>query len=313
MAEKRPVGYTETYKAVTMDYKELGRRLKAEHYPEYEDLTDEEVGRAYAIENDHVVLDDEPTTALNRIESSLPAYPTPQFPALTEETVSLVRDYYRPNRGVFTSWWQRRKSEGRNRLLEQLNAEQLKVIELGRILEQEVMAKRRSEVEFEIFVRQNALQLHAMMVQAQLMDNALHEGMDLPHHQDWILEGKKVDIRLKEERGKSDIEVEKHERLSNIDVRKDYETRMNQLRGLQELKKLPLTQLKDMRKEIKDLYLEQHDVEVSDLPESVKNRYLKLLDGTIETYEGKYNAERNRLHQDGNGQDLGGADPESEL
>lgn len=287
---------------------ELGRRLKRKHPGAYDDLSDEEVGRRLKAQHPGAYDDftDNPDTIeMVRYE--------PKALSRTERNVNDLIKYYDPSRGRLSSWWQRRKAEGRNRLLEVLNEEQARVIEQGAMLERAIREDRKNESDFHVYLAENAAILFQLKASEVLIERALSKGRTLATDQQLILEKGQSTIRLAEERQRSKIKVQEHKRLSKIDVEKDYAIRMNQLRGILAVKLFTHTRLKELRGMVKDLLLERHEVEVSDLPDSVKIEYKALLDGTIDTYKKAYDVGQARLLEGTDGEDVGGTDEDADI
>jgi hypothetical protein len=285
---------------------DLGRRIKRKYPGAYDDLSDEEVGRRikakYPGDYGDFVDDD---IEMVRYE--------PKTPTRTEHHIEELKEYYRPSRGRFTSWVQRGKSEGRNKLLEVLNQEQALVIQQGAMLESAIREGRKSEADFQVYIAQHAATLFNLKANEQLIENALSRGRTLEIDQHLILESGLSEIRLSEEQRRVQIKVDEHKQLSEIDVEKDYAIRMNQLRGILAVKLFTHTKLKELRGMVKDLLLERHEVEVSDLPDSVKDNYKALLDGTIETYKRAYDVGQARLLEGADGEDVGGVDEDNHV
>jgi hypothetical protein len=218
------------------------------------------------------------------------------------DNIQTLFDYYDPSSGKLSSWWQRGKAESRARLLGVLNQEQLLIIEQGAILEDKVREGQKRESDFLLYVANNAHALSEIRHKESLIDKALAKGRSVETDQKLILE-----------EGLSNIRVNEHEAFAKIDVAKDYETRMNQLKGILAVKLFPHARLKEMRGMVKDLLTERHEVEVSELPTSVKREYKKLLDGTIDAYKKAYNDGQVRLLQGADGEDVGSANEDADI
>lgn len=119
--------------------------------------------------------------------------------------------------------------------------------------------------------------------------------------------------RIQEADFESDRKIIEHYQLSRIDVQKDYDIRMNQLRGILAVKLFTHTKLRELRGMVKDMLLELHEVEVSQLPEPVKNEYSELLRATIDTYKKAYNEGQTRLLEGADGEDVGGIDENADI
>lgn len=98
-----------------------------------------------------------------------------------QRKVEDVVDYYRPSRGKFTSWWQRGKAEGREKLLTVINNEQRLLIEQAAMLERAALDNDKAQMEFQMFVAHNAVALYELKAKAKLIDQATQVGM-VPEH-----------------------------------------------------------------------------------------------------------------------------------
>jgi hypothetical protein len=123
-------------------------------------------------------------------------------------------NYYDPNAGVFSSWAKRIRGESRAKLIEVLNKEQQLLIEQAVLFEEKVREGAKSQVEFRMFLAQNALQLIELRTKAKLNAKAFQKEM-LP--EDWSrvrTEQEFLDIRLKEEEARARREdLQEQERL----------------------------------------------------------------------------------------------------
>lgn len=119
--------------------------------------------------------------------------------------------------------------------------------------------------------------------------------------------------RIHEADAESDRKIIEHYQLSRIDVQKDYDIRMNQLKGILAVKLFTHTKLREIRGMVKDMLLELHEVEVSQLPPPVKNEYSELLRSTIDTYKRAYNEGQTRLLEGADGEDVGGMDENADI
>lgn len=159
---------------------ELGRKLKEKYPGAYDDLTDEEVGR--------------------RLQAKFPgAYDDfVEVDYAVNSNVQELVDYYNPERGRLTSWWQRGKAEGRGKLLEALNTEQRLVIEQGAILEASVLEGKKTASDHQVFIARNYNTLLELQHQESLIQQASEQGYSVD----------------------TDQEIKKHKALAEIDIEK---------------------------------------------------------------------------------------------
>lgn len=104
-------------------------------------------------------------------------------PKLTQNIQTTI-NYYNPSRGRFTSWWQRGKAEARVALQRVLNDEQILIIQQAATLEREVMDGKRRQVDFSLYVAQNATVLIELKAKAELINQAVGTGMTAQAYSD---------------------------------------------------------------------------------------------------------------------------------
>jgi hypothetical protein len=156
---------------------DLGRRIKAKYPGEYDDLTDEEVGR--------------------KVRAKYPGEYDDFIDYQTESNIQSVIEYYKPNRGRLTAWWQRGKAEGRGKLLDALNLEQQRVVEQGAILESAVLQGQKTFSDHELFIAQNQSVLLELQHKEVLIQQAAQQGYSV-----------EVDQEIKKRKALSEIDIE---------------------------------------------------------------------------------------------------------
>lgn len=108
----------------------------------------------------------------------------------------------------------RLRGEGRGKLLEVLNKEQQLLIEQAALLEKQVREGVRSQVEFKMFLAQNAMQLLALKTTAQLHKKAFEKEMVPEDRSKVRVEQEFSSIRMKEEEKRArNEEMREEERL----------------------------------------------------------------------------------------------------
>ena len=121
----------------------------------------------------------------------------------------------------------------------------------------------------------------------------------------------KAKLQLKA--GESKIEFEQYEQKARVDVQKDYDIRINQLKAVLALKTFPYLKLAEIRKNIKKLLKEDAKVADSKLPASAKVEYRMLLQDTIAVYRRTYERGLGCLQGDNGREELGTANSFAEL
>lgn len=224
--------------------RELGQAVKAK-YPQYADLSDEEVGR--------------------RVKAKFPD----QYKdyGRTDGHIDRLLDYYNPERGRFSAWWQRGKAESRTKLLEVINQEQLAVIEQGAILEKAIQDGKRSLVEWELFLAQHQDSLLQLQHQALLLNQAAEHGLTVEADQA---------VRLREEQVRIDLDKRWKEIVQDLDAGD-----LLAISDLQVVKKLT--------QELAAARRERHQIEKGDDARKVKKQILTDYDRFILNLEGRIN------------------------
>jgi len=241
---------------------DLGALVKREH-PEYNDLTNEQVGR--------LVRD---------------KYPDKYGEFLDVETFDKVRTlekYYNPNRGRLTSWWQRGKAEGRTKLLEVLTQEERLVLEQAAIMEQQVQARVRSNLEFEQFLATHHVTLLQLRGKAQQIEDALDAGMAVETHQEVI-----------RQKALNELEVDKHRDITDITLNAELQKMQEQVRLAIIAKTLTTMQQVNLIQELLDnTYKQIEDIKRGSFAKGTKQR---MIEDREELIQGFAN-ERKRLLQ----------------
>lgn len=243
---------------------DFGKLIKSENPGAYDDLSDAEVGMLARAEYPEDYLE------FMKEDDAL------EYDEDMSENIETLISYYNPRRGRLSSWWQRGKAEGRTKLLRALNDEQALVIEQGAMLEKAVLEGRKHRSEVELFVRKNEHILFQIQAQEQLIESALNEGMDVAHHQDYVLAEKLSGLKIRE-----------HRQLKEIDL----EVRWKEI--LQDSNAADLAQIGDhlvtkkLRQELQAARRERHAIRNGDEPEELKQELLADYDKFILRLEAK--------------------------
>jgi len=153
---------------------ELGALIKKKN-PEYLDLTDEKAGEL--------------------VKKKFPGSYDDYFDDETFDNVIQLLDFYSPQKGRLTSWWQRGKGESRVKLLQVINEEQSLLLEKGAQIADAVLQGKQKMVAFEMFLAQHHFELFKMKAQAKLIEMALEEGYTVENYQAVKLEWDASQIR----------------------------------------------------------------------------------------------------------------------
>lgn len=272
---------------------DLGKKIKAEHPGVYDDMSDVELGRkvkaAYPEYSDYQDLALTPTTPD-------PLAPLPDGLPYTEQAIEAIKAHYHPSRGRFTSWWQRGKAEGRNKLLEALNEEQLRVIQHGAILEQEAIKSRQGFVTYQTFLVQNAALIHGLRAMEHLINQALERGFTV-----------ETDQEVRKQTEFSRIKVEEHQRLKDLDL----QARWREIQ--QDSDAADLAQLGDyllvkkLRQELREAREERHRIKKDDIDEELKAELVADYDEFISRLKAKIDERETGHIPSQNGKEKAGA------
>lgn len=151
--------------------------------------------------------------------------------------MGLIRHYH-PSHGMFGAWLKRAHGEQRVKLLKVLNEEEMLLIQRAAMLEEAVMKRQKSEVEFERFVVENAAQLFQLRANEELIRQALNEGLTLHGSQTLRVEGRLSDLRLNEEKAKAQLRLDEEQLRSSIKLQEQQRLTEIELWGRRELANL---------------------------------------------------------------------------
>lgn len=299
--------------------KDLGIKAKAKH-PKYRHLSDLEAGKQVKREfpgcydefqdTDMVIQTDKgiakADSAFDKSLSELTGGMNDlSIEPRTEENLQVLLDYYKPTRGVFTSWWQRRKSEGREKLVSQVSNEYLEVIRQGQLLEQAVREGRKTEIEFRMYVAQNALALTAIKANNYLIVEAQKAGLTMENHQQIKLESGLSNIRVDEAQGMSHVKINEHAQITQIDLDRKISEAEHTVRigiinkFLSEHQKISLIQGL-----IDGCYKQIDEILKSQLSAEIKGRMIEDRNETIEAFKKDMRVRQTRLLQTNDGQEI---------
>jgi hypothetical protein len=233
--------------------------------------------------------DDSLESIRHRLIKRLANAPKVDTTPVRREDVSIARltEFYSPSKGRFSSWWQGGKAEARAKLLTQLNQEQLLVIEQGAILEREVQAREKNEVEFKMFIAQNIQVLNRLMLEQARINQAIKRGRT-PETDDFLTrEEGHSRIRIDEAQRLSDIKVVEHQRVKETDL----ETRWKEI--LQDSNAADLALIGDhlvikkLRDELAQARRERYAIKNGNDPKPLKRELLADYDKFIKRLEAK--------------------------
>jgi hypothetical protein len=193
--------------------KKLGRKVKTK-YPEYGHLSDREAGE--------LVLQEHPEYADYIGPSDL-------------DSVLKIQSIYSPDNGVMSSWWQGKKSASRTKLLDALNGEVQRIL-TG--LDQRIEYQKK---QYDLAVA-HALHVNQLLV----IKRANKFGVSPGVYERIILKTFEAKFSADLDRHKMELELERAERMVEIEVRKekilkdneaDREVRLTLLAQIQEAMK----------------------------------------------------------------------------
>lgn len=266
--------------------KDLGALFRAKYPDAYPDLTDEEIGRAVQAKypNDYDDFVDVPRALVRQSHEV----------TKIERVVEAVTDFYKPGRGIFTSWWKRLKSEAGGRFLEALNYEQRLAIENGAMLEKATAEGRARQWELDAFVAQNAEIIEQIKVKDVLSKDAASRGYTL-----------ETDQTIKREQAITDIKYNDHERRTKLEF--DFNLREKQETVKLALLSKSMTQHQEMmftQELIDDIYRQIDKIKTETLSKSLKKQMIADRREMIATLKEDRRAKQGRLLQTNYGENL---------
>jgi hypothetical protein len=262
---------------------DLGREIKKKYPGKYDDMSDVELGRA--IKAKYPQYSDYEDVAIGEWQHpSVPAVPVQRANLLEQ-----VKHHYNPRNGRFTAWWKRGKADQRNKLLQVLNEEQVKVIERATILEEQILAGRKRMVEFEAFVTRYASELVQIRANEELILQALARGLSVEHHQTLRVESEMSSLRVGEAQALSEVKVREHHRLKDIDLQARWKE-IQQDSDAADLAQLgDYLVIKKLHQELMEAREQRHAIKVSSRPRELKEDLLADYDEFIARIKAKIN------------------------
>lgn len=270
---------------------ELGRRVKLKYPGKYDNLSDAEVGRRvksqYPGKYDEFIDEVEPSQALTYHEPH-------HLQSIESPYIEDLIDYYKPSRGVFGSWWQSAKSDSRSKLLNSLNNEQRLVIEQWNILQDSVREGKKTEADFRVFIADKAYQLLTIKHQATLVEQAMATGLPLDD-----------DAEVRKEKLMVDAAVDKHERLTKIDLDNRWKEIEQDLNAADRVQMSELLILDKERRYLEDQIRKRHELQHSKESAQLKIELLSEYDEHIKFLKERISARQAKLLSAENGQNTG--------
>lgn len=309
---------------------DLGRKIRTIDPYQFADLTDAEIGRAakraakergssefesfqdvvafttpYSNENQYLETDNlitnltdknVPLPILKGVDTNID-YPV-------QDHIQTLLDCYHPSKGVFNTWRQERKILPRISLLGNLLTEHRLVIELGAVLEQEVMNGKRLQADYQQFIATHQVTLLQLQHTAKLTQTAYQNDLTVENDQ-----------LLKVAQKQSDIKVSEHQQFGKIDLD-------NKLLEMQEEVRLAIIAkylsneqiISAIQEQIDNAYKQIHDINTkSHLSPELKRRMIEDREEIIAAFKVKRNERQTRLVETGNRGNIRTDDTEAEL
>jgi hypothetical protein len=274
---------------------DLGALVKRK-YPEYEDMTDLEVGQK--------------VKALHPADYS-------DFQDLTQKSLALLK-HYDPKLGRFKAWWRALKSGTRGNLQAKLTAELRSIIEQGVALEDAALGSQRKRAELENLIVSYEHQLYQLRIYENLLDQAAQKGMTVETYQETHLNQLRSELviqeqesfannRIREQRGATLNQIELERELSHIrltEFREKEATQLNnELKKMNEQVRLALIakalsshqRIMLVQELLDGLYKQVEEIEHSSLKPATKQRMIEDRESIITNFKGYRDAEGSRL------------------
>lgn len=283
---------------------DLGKLIKAKN-PKYRQYSDEEAGRKLQERYPFRYREFTEIESFDEASSHFDFDYTPE----RLNKLQVLEDYYNPKRGVFTSWWQRTKSEARTKLQDQLNAEQLSVIQQGIELEHAIRLGKRGEIEFKNFIHQNAVALSQLKNEFTIIEAATNAGFRAENHQDLKTEEARNQITIQmemarssimdmENRAASELRINEHRSMTSIDLSNEIALKNEIVRLSMLAKQFSEHQGLFLIQELIDSTLRQvQEIRVAALDEDVKRRMLEHREEIIDALVKDRRERQDRLFQ----------------
>jgi hypothetical protein len=254
--------------------------------------------------------------------------------SIEEEIKSIQKGDYRAG----WAWWNRIKTNGIKSFADKIAAENV-LADAKIALEKKnrdavaarlstARAKEDFELEIKLQIEIFNLRISREKTERELTEKAVQQGFQLSTHQELLLferqEAVKVSTHIQISRNDAQIrKIEKtedhildliaYQTKADIEIHKDYQIRMNQLKGITAYKLIGNDKLEQARKFVLNLIQERDEVKNSNLLPESKQEYLDLLEISIRRATEAYSNGEHRLYETGNGQNVGGFDEDSDL
>jgi len=193
-------------------------------------------------------------------------------------------DYYQPQRGRFSSWWQSKKAESRIHLQKLINEEEQLVIEQGIMIENAVLSQRRNKAEFEMFLRQNAFVLIELQAKVELINAALKQGLPVEEYVELRTEELRKTLGTQEQWELSRIRLS--ERAGEMEQDQEHADRI-ELSGRNLIRKLN-HELLEKRMQLNQLANTQADPVLKSQIENDLKEYISGLEKEIRGRQARY-------------------------
>lgn len=288
---------------------EVGRMFKAAHRPAYDDYVEE----GLEVRQSPAPVSKPSAQLMNPVEAMSATSVNYQRPP-TEATLQRLWEHYNPNKGQFTSWWQRIRSASRGELLGKVNEEQLEVIRMGAILSEEVRKGQKSEVEFKMFLARNAEALNELIHNNHLRALAMNEGLPVQESIQQRVADRESQRRINEKREETEIARKDYEEREHIRITIQAQEAVNTFKAIAQYRNLTYDQLEEIRGRIFTLIKEEDQIERSnELSPQAKGAMLDEIREMKQMYKEILNAQRRRLVDAGRGEEAGGIDSIADL
>lgn len=212
--------------------KDLGRQTKRKFPGKYDDLSDEELGRLIRRKYAPAYDDYEDTAMTFGYQDS----------RALEKARALER-YFDPKHGRFKSWLLAMRNQGHGEHLGFLTGAMRQVIEQGAMLEDAALASRRKQEEYNKWIHENQYNLFVLQQNANLLEQAVQEGLTVEGLEKKILAQQAADNALLRAKQEQEFKIRFEERMAEIRSRQareenQFQMNMEAHRAMLELQKL---------------------------------------------------------------------------
>lgn len=303
--------------------KRIGAKIK-EDYPEYHAADEERLALVIKENNPEIYQKyDEPETFFKpqAISFTQPAFTHRRSTALEKYSQRKIEDltrFYNPSIGRFRSSWRLKKAQTHLEIQKTLTENQRLVIQEMEMTDRAIIDGRKRQVEFDYFVKENAVALIELQAKAILIEAATNIGLPLEQYinlreaelhltlrnreydalmqREVYAHAQNTKIELEAEQTRSEIQIEDFFQRKKIELDSEIQLAEAELRlGIVADYLQGNQQVVIIQNLLDQTYLEIEDILNSNNSESTKQRMIEDREETIRDFKRQKNETSNRL------------------